>query len=97
MIKDFLSDLFEGLSIILRAFLLLCGLFFCLAGLILIVNFEKGNLVYKETQQQPPAVSAVTREDLKAFIEVVNRRDAAQDVIIMGLVSRMDGKDGVGK
>ena len=39
----------------------------------------------------------VTQADLKALMEVIARRDAAQDIIIMGLVSRMDKKEGVGR
>ena len=93
MMKRFLEALYDAAGTILLLVVILLSMF----GLFTAVDIAKGNLVWKAEQQQHPAVSAVTREDLKAFMEVVNRRDAAQDVIIMGLVSRMDIKQGVGK
>ena len=91
--RRFLEALYDVAGAILLLVVILLSMF----GLFTAVDIAKGNLVLKGQQQTLPVSSAVTREDLKAFIEVVNRRDAAQDVIIMGLVSRMDIKQGVGK
>ena len=88
--KGFISYLFRWLAV-------LFGIFFCMIGVLTIMHLENGNLVWKETQQPLPVSSAVTQADLNALMESVNRRDAAQDIIIMGLVNRMDVKQGVRK
>ena len=95
--KDFVTRFFEALKEAAGAISLLVVILLSLFGLFTAVDIAKGNLVLKGQQQQLPEASAVTHADLNALMESVNRRDAAQDNIIMGLVNRMDGKDGVGK
>ena len=51
-----------------------------------------------EAKAAPAHTCKVTSRDLKALMDAIAKRDAAQDNIILGLVSRMDVKQvGVGR
>lgn len=91
--KRFFDALYDAAGAISLLVVILLSLF----GLFTAVDIAKGNLVFKTIHQQPPVASEVTQADLKALMEVIAKRDAAQDNIILGLVSRMDEKEGVGR
>ena len=96
--KDLLSDLFEGLSIMLRPFLLLWLIFFALAGLSFAIQINNGNLVWKAKQQQLQVSSAVTQADLKALMAEIYKLLAQRDNQIEGLQRQLyDKQNGRGK
>lgn len=72
--KRFFDALYDAAGAILLSGVILLSMF----GLFTAIDIGKGRLVWKTIHQQPPVASAVTQADLKALMDVIAKRDAAQ-------------------